>query len=60
MKKKTNSKDPKKVATTTSNSSNTNLHNCNYDLIQRMRFMNADQHITPEDSYTDGSMKFDD
>lgn len=58
MKKKTNQKDPKKESTTSNNSSN--LRNCNYDLIQRMRFMNADQHITPEDSYTDGSMKFND
>ena len=58
MKKKTNQKDPKKESTTSNNSSN--LRNCNYDLIQRMRFMNADQHITPQDSYTDGSMKFDD
>ena len=58
MKKKTNSKDPKKESTTSNNSSN--LRNCNYDLIQRMRFMNADQHITPQDSYTDGSMKFND
>ena len=58
MKKKTNPKDPKKESTTSNNSSN--LRNCNYDLIQRMRFMNADQHITPQDSYTDGSMKFND
>ena len=58
MKKKNNSKDPKKVLTTSSNSSN--LRNCNYDLIQRMRFMNADQHIAPEDSYTDGSRTFND
>lgn len=58
MKKKTNQKDPKKESTTSNNSSN--LRNCNYDLIQRMRFMNADQHITPQDSYTDGSMKFND
>ena len=58
MKKKKTSKDPKKVLTTSSNSSD--LRNCNYDLIQRMRFMNADQHITPEDSYTDGSNTFND
>ena len=58
MKKKTNQKDPKKESTTSNNSSN--LRNCNYDLIQRMRFMNADQHIAPQDSYTDGSMKFND
>ena len=57
MKKKKTSKDPKKVLTT-SNSSD--LRNCNYDLIQRMRFMNADQHIAPEDSYTDGSNTFND
>ena len=58
MKKKKTSKDPKKVLTTSSNSSN--LRNCNYDLIQRMRFMNADQHIAPQDSYTDGSRTFND
>lgn len=58
MKKKTNQKDPKKESTTSNNSSN--LRNCNYDLIQRMRFMNADQHITPQDSYTDGSNSFND
>lgn len=58
MKKKTNQKDPKKESTTSNNSSN--LRNCNYDLIQRMRFMNADQHIAPEDSYTDGSNSFND
>ena len=58
MKKKKTSKDPKKVLTTHNNSSD--LRNCNYDLIQRMRFMNADQHIAPEDSYTDGSNSFND
>ena len=58
MKKKKTAKDPKKVLTTSNNSSD--LRNCNYDLIQRMRFMNADQHITPEDSYTDGSITFND
>ena len=58
MKKKKTAKDPKKELTTSNNSSD--LRNCNYDLIQRMRFMNADQHITPEDSYTDGSSTFND
>lgn len=32
----------------------------NFDLIQRMRFLNADQHIAPEDSYTDGTKQFND
>ena len=58
MKKKKITKDPKKELTTSNTSSD--LRNCNYDLIQRMRFMNADQHITPEDSYTDGSSTFND
>ena len=58
MKKKNNSKDPKKVLTTSNNSSD--IKHINYDLIQRMRFMNADQHIAPEDSYTDGSRTFND
>ena len=31
----------------------------NWDLVQRMRFMNADSEITPEDSYTSGERKFD-
>jgi hypothetical protein len=58
MKKKKTSKDPKKVLTTSNNSSD--IKHINYDLIQRMRFMNADQHIAPEDSYTDGSRTFND
>ena len=58
MKKKNNSKDPKKeVNTTVRNTSSASI--VNYDLIQRMRFLNADQHIAPEDSYTDGSRTFD-
>lgn len=32
----------------------------NFDLIQRMRFLNADQHIAPEDSYTTGDKQFND
>ena len=31
----------------------------NWDLIQRMRFMNADAEIDPEDSYSKGEKKFD-
>ena len=31
----------------------------NWDLIQRMRFMNADAEIDPEDSYSKGERKFD-
>ena len=31
----------------------------NWDLIQRMRFMNADSEIDPEDSYSNGTQKFD-
>jgi hypothetical protein len=30
----------------------------NWDLIQRMRFMNADAEIDPEDSYSKGTQKF--
>ena len=33
--------------------------NVNWDLIQRMRFMNADSEIDPEDSYSKGERKFD-
>ena len=32
--------------------------NVNWDLIQRMRFMNADAEIDPEDSYSKGERKF--
>ena len=31
----------------------------NWDLIQRMRFMNADAEIDPEDSYSTGERKFE-
>ncbi|MDA8842185.1 hypothetical protein N9N08_00735 [bacterium] len=31
----------------------------NWDLIQRMRFMNADAEIDPEDSYSKGEKKLD-
>jgi len=31
----------------------------NWDLVQRMRFMNADSEITPDDSYTRGERKFE-
>ena len=30
----------------------------NWDIIQRMRFMNADAEIDPEDSYSKGKRKF--
>ena len=53
MKKKKDSKKPKKDNTTTSN-----IHNINWDLIQRMRFMNADAEIDPNDSYSRGERKF--
>ena len=33
--------------------------NVNWDLVQRMRFMNADAEIDPEDSYSKGTQKFD-
>ena len=32
--------------------------NVNWDLIQRMRFMNADAEIDPEDSYSKGTREF--
>jgi hypothetical protein len=35
-----------------------NWKDVNWDLIQRMRFMNADAEIDPEDSYSKGR-KFD-
>ena len=56
MKKKKESTQPEKD-TTVHNTSSANI--VNYDLIQRMRFLNADQHITPEDSYTTGDRTFD-
>ena len=31
----------------------------NWDLVQRMRFMNADSEIAPDDSYTRGERKFE-
>jgi len=31
----------------------------NWDLIQRMRFMNADAEIVPEDTYAKGDRSFD-
>tara|TARA_B100001057_G_C22866975_1_gene956976 strand:- start:5494 stop:5673 length:180 start_codon:yes stop_codon:yes gene_type:complete len=30
----------------------------NWDIIQRMRFMNADAEIDPQDGYTTGEKKF--
>jgi hypothetical protein len=30
----------------------------NWDLIQRMRFMNADAEIDPKDGYSEGDKKF--
>ena len=33
--------------------------NVNWDLIQRMRLMNADAEIDPEDSYSKGEKKLD-
>ena len=59
MKKKKDHIDPEKEINTSVHSTSSAKH-INYDLIQRMRFMNADQHITPEDSYTNGSRTFDD
>lgn len=56
MKKKKETEQPEKE-TTVRNTSSADI--VNYDLIQRMRFLNADQHITPEDSYSDGSRTFD-
>lgn len=38
---------------------NENWKDVNWDLIQRMRFMNADAEIDPEDSYSRGEKKFD-
>ena len=35
-----------------------NWKDVNWDLVQRMRFMNADAEIDPEDSYSKGK-KFD-
>ena len=32
----------------------------NWDLIQRMRFLNADAEIDPEDSYSSGEKQFND
>jgi len=36
-----------------------NWKDVNWDLIQRMRFMNADAEIDPEDDYSKGERKFD-
>lgn len=33
--------------------------NVNWDLVQRMRFMNADAEIDPEDGYSKGEKKLD-
>jgi hypothetical protein len=38
---------------------NENWKDVNWDLIQRMRFINADAEIDPEDSYSRGEKKFD-
>lgn len=38
---------------------NENWKDVNWDLIQRMRFINADAEINPEDSYSRGEKKFD-
>ena len=35
-----------------------NWKDVDLDLVQRMRFMNADAEIPPEDSYTEGTKKF--
>ena len=35
-----------------------NWKDVNWDLIQRMRFMNADAEIDPEDSYSKGTQNF--
>ena len=59
MKKKKDHSDPEKTIDTTVHNTSSAEY-VNYDLIQRMRFMNADQHIAPEDSYTNGSRTFDD
>ena len=56
MKKKKETDKPEKD-TTIHNTSSADI--VNYDLIQRMRFLNADQHIAPEDSYTTGDRTFD-
>jgi hypothetical protein len=36
-----------------------NWKEVNWDLVHRMRFMNADAEIDPEDSYSRGERKFD-
>jgi len=36
-----------------------NWKDVNWDLIQRMRFMNADAEIDPEDGYSKGERKLD-
>ena len=56
MKKKEDSNNPEKVDTTNAYS----VMMYNWDLIQRMRFMNADAEIDPEDSYSRGEKKFND
>lgn len=38
---------------------NENWKDVNWDLIQRMRFINADAEIDPADSYSRGEKKFD-
>ena len=38
---------------------NENWKDVNWDLIQRMRFINADAEIDPKDSYSRGEKKFD-
>lgn len=57
MKKKEDSNCPEKEVDTT-NAYSVMMYN--WDLIQRMRFMNADAEIDPEDSYSRGEKKFND
>jgi len=55
MKKEKDQSEPEK--------DNTNAYDVmsiNWDLIQRMRFLNADAEIDPEDSYSTGERKFND
>ena len=57
MKKEKDSNSPEKEVDT-SNAYSVMMYN--WDLIQRMRFMNADAEIDPEDSYSRGEKQFND
>ena len=55
-----NKKDPNSPEKEVDTSNAYSIMMYNWDLIQRMRFMNADAEIDPEDSYSRGEKQFND